>query len=47
MRALFLNCTLKPSPERSNSEALASIVSDALESEGVTTEMVRVVDHEV
>jgi multimeric flavodoxin WrbA len=47
MRALVLNCTLKPSPEASNTEALARVVTDALESEGVTTEVVRVVDHDV
>jgi multimeric flavodoxin WrbA len=47
MRALVLNCTLKPSPDTSNTEALARVVSEALEAEGVTTETVRVVDHDV
>ena len=47
MRATVLNCTLKPSPERSNTEALASIVSDALRGHGVETELVRVVDHDL
>jgi multimeric flavodoxin WrbA len=47
MRALVLSCTLKPSPAASNTEALARVVSDALEAEGVTTETVRVVDHDV
>jgi multimeric flavodoxin WrbA len=47
MRALMLNCTLKPSPETSNTEALARVVLDALEGEGVATETVRVVDHDV
>ncbi len=31
MRALVLNCTLKPSPEESNTEALARAVIEALE----------------
>jgi multimeric flavodoxin WrbA len=47
MRALLLNCTLKPSPAESNTEALARVVMDALREEGIETESVRVVDHEV
>jgi multimeric flavodoxin WrbA len=47
MRALALNCTLKPSPQESNTEALLSVVLDALRSEDVETEAVRVVDHDV
>ena len=47
MRALVLNCTLKPSPEESNTEALARVVMDALEEHDVDTEIVRVVDHDV
>jgi multimeric flavodoxin WrbA len=44
MKALVLNCTLKPSPETSNTEALARVVMDQLEREGVETELVRLVD---
>ena len=47
IRALFINCTLKPSPERSNSEALARVVANALEREGVETQFVRAVDHDL
>ena len=47
MRATILNCTLKPSPGTSNTEALASVVADALAEHDVETEMVRVVDHDV
>jgi multimeric flavodoxin WrbA len=47
MRALVLNCTLKPSPETSNTEALARVVMEALEGDGVETELLRVVDHDV
>ena len=47
MRALVLNCTLKPSPAPSNTEALAAVVIKALEGHGVTTELVRVADYEV
>jgi multimeric flavodoxin WrbA len=47
VRALVLNCTLKPSPAPSNTEALARVVIEALEGHGVTTELVRVADHDV
>jgi multimeric flavodoxin WrbA len=44
LRALLLNCTLKPSPAPSNTEALARVLSDALEEHGTTCEMIRAVD---
>lgn len=44
MKALVLNCTLKPSPETSNTEALARVVMDQLEKDGVETDIVRLVD---
>jgi multimeric flavodoxin WrbA len=47
MRAVVLSCTLKPSPAASNTEALARVVVDALAGDGVESELVRVVDHEV
>jgi multimeric flavodoxin WrbA len=47
LRALVLNCTLKPSPQESSSEALGHEVLDALSGHGVTGELVRVVDHTV
>jgi multimeric flavodoxin WrbA len=47
VRALVLNCTLKPSPAASNTEALAKVVIEALEGQGVTTELIRVADHDV
>lgn len=47
MRALCLNCTLKRSPETSNTESLARVVLDALAEDGVETEMIRVVDHRI
>ena len=47
MRALVLNCTLKPSPAASNTEALARVVTQALEEDGVDTELIRVVDRDV
>lgn len=44
MRALVLNCTLKPCPAVSNTEGLARVVSRRLEAEGVETEEIRLVD---
>ena len=47
MRALALNCTLTASPGISNTEALTRIVLGRLEQDGVATDMIRVVDHDV
>src|SRR4051812_23065897 len=47
LRALVLVCTLKPSPAESSSSLLGSQVLRELERNGVTGEMVRVVDHDV
>lgn len=44
MRALCLNCTLKLSPNASNTEDLAGHVLAELESRGIETEMLRVTD---
>jgi multimeric flavodoxin WrbA len=47
MKALIINCTLKPSPAPSNTEALARVVADALEKESVTVDWVRAVDRDI
>jgi multimeric flavodoxin WrbA len=47
LNAVVLNCTLKASPAASNTEALANVVLQALRDEGVSGEIVRVVDHDV
>jgi multimeric flavodoxin WrbA len=44
MRALVLNCTLKPSPEPSNTDQLAQVVIDGLRRAKVEVEQVRLVD---
>ncbi|QKW25718.1 flavodoxin family protein [Streptomyces seoulensis] len=44
MRALVINCTLKPSPQPSNTEALAATVITALQGHGVQVDVVRAVD---
>jgi multimeric flavodoxin WrbA len=45
VKALVIGCTLKPSPEKSNSESIARFMTDALEAESVAVEWVRAVDH--
>lgn len=47
MKALVLNCTLKASPQTSNTEALARTLMQALEKRGVESEILRVIDHDV
>jgi multimeric flavodoxin WrbA len=47
MRALILNATLKASPERSNTDALLEVVVDAMRSDDVEVEVVRLVDCDV
>lgn len=47
MRVLALNCTLTASPGVSNTEALTRIVLGRLEQDGVATQLIRVVDHDV
>jgi multimeric flavodoxin WrbA len=47
MRALIVNCTLKPSPETSNTEALAKVVADKLREEDVEVGEVRAVDKNI
>ena len=44
MRALVVNCTLKPSPQPSNTEALAATVIAALKGHGAEVDVVRAVD---
>lgn len=47
MRALVVNCTLKKSPAPSNTGALARVVVEQLEKEGVDVEVVRAADLDV
>ncbi|MFF6879331.1 MULTISPECIES: NAD(P)H-dependent oxidoreductase [unclassified Streptomyces] len=47
MKALVVNCTLKKSPETSNTEALANVVVEQLRKEGVEVDVVRAVDLDI
>jgi multimeric flavodoxin WrbA len=44
MKALIVNCTLKPSPATSNTEALAAVLATALREQEVEVETVRAVN---
>ncbi len=47
LRALFLNCTLKRSPELSHTEGLIRLSRAILEANGVAVETLRPVDHRI
>jgi multimeric flavodoxin WrbA len=47
LRALFINCTLKRSPEVSHTQGLADLSIAILEQNGVTVDVVRAVDHDI
>jgi multimeric flavodoxin WrbA len=47
LRALYLNCTLKRSPEVSNTQALADRSIAIMRRLGVTVEVIRAVDHDI
>lgn len=45
LKALFFNCTLKKSPEKSHTELLLNISRNIMEKQGVKTELIRPIDH--
>jgi len=47
LKAVFLNCTLKPSPQLSHTEHLMRVSMEIMQRKGVKTEMIRPVDHEI
>jgi multimeric flavodoxin WrbA len=47
LRALFINCTLKRSPERSNTQGLMDISEEIMRRNGVEVESIRAVDHDI
>lgn len=46
-RAVFINCTLKKSPEKSHTELLINISRNIMEKQGVSTEIIRSIDHDI
>lgn len=47
IKAVFVNCTLKKSPEKSHTDTLFQISKAIMEKEKVTVEEIRFVDHDV
>jgi multimeric flavodoxin WrbA len=47
LRALYVNCTLKRSPEPSNTQALADRSIHIMEANGVRVDVIRAVDHDI
>lgn len=45
LSALFINCTLKKTPELSHTQGLIDLSAGVMQSQGVTTETIRLVDH--
>ncbi|MGI8694543.1 MAG: flavodoxin family protein [Geodermatophilaceae bacterium] len=47
LRALFINCTLKLSPERSHTGGLVDISASIMRKHGVDVDVIRAVDHDI
>jgi multimeric flavodoxin WrbA len=47
LRALYVNCTLKRSPEPSHTQGLIDLSRSIMEGHGVAVEVVRAVDHDI
>jgi len=47
LRALYINCTLKRSPEVSNTQGLADKSIEIMRRQGVTVDAIRAVDHDI
>lgn len=47
LKAIFINCTLKPSPEVSHTDLLIEVSKKIMEKRGVKTEVIRSADHAI
>lgn len=47
LKALIFNCTLKKSPEKSNTEGLINLSKSIMEKQSVSVEVVRPIDHKI
>ena len=47
LKALFINCTLKKSPEPSHTQGLVDISRHIMEAHGVQVDVVRAIDHDI
>jgi multimeric flavodoxin WrbA len=47
LKAVYFNCTLKKSPEKSNTEGLLEVSRKIMQKHGVQTEVIRPIDHDI
>jgi multimeric flavodoxin WrbA len=47
LKALFFNCTLKKSPEKSHTELLINVSTHIMQKHGVAVEVIRPIDHDI
>jgi multimeric flavodoxin WrbA len=47
LKAVFINCTLKKSPEKSHTDGLVEISRAIMEKNGISVEEIRAVDHDI
>lgn len=47
LTAVYVNCTLKPSPQQSHTDGLMEVSRKIMQSEGVAVDTIRLVDHQV
>ena len=47
LRATFINCTLKRSPERSHTQGLVDLSTALMQKHGVEVEVIRAIDHDI
>ena len=47
LRAMYINCTLKRSPDRSHTQGLVDVSSAIMEKHGVEVEVLRAIDHDI
>jgi len=47
LRAVFVNCTLTPSPGRSHTQGLLDVSTAIMRAQGVTVDEIRAVDHDI
>jgi len=47
LKAVFINCTLKKSPEKSHTSGLISMSAQVMEDNGIQVDIIRAVDHDI
>lgn len=47
LKAVFFNCTLKKSPEKSHTDLLVSVSAKIMQKHGVKVEVIRPIDHDI